>query len=301
MHLILRSVALPLLCWVALVNPACAADGTSPAPSATSSATPSSTRYVWANSLSLRAQADGKSAALTKIPYGAALNLSDAGDAPVPHSEVFGKYTAHGKNIAVMLDGAWRKVHWQDKDGWVFDGYLSRYPAPDASLYPTEQKQFKYATPHEILYANHILGTGKKIEWDKSEGTKVPGYQAMQKYFKSIQYSFDPNALAAEMTWLDMQWNGGASVDYFAGYNEGGQTHITLRNLPLTYNEAMLWEMIFHSINDTEHLVENNSLKHSLDVVPGKSFDFEANGDVSMSEAFSCANNTCDMSSDLGD
>ena len=79
------------------------------------------TFYVLAPSgLNLRKDADPNSAKLDLIPLGGKVTLLTASTA---------------KNLTVdQLSGGMAKVKYGDKTGFVFDGYLSRFPAPKQSI-----------------------------------------------------------------------------------------------------------------------------------------------------------------------
>lgn len=259
----------------------------------------SMTRYVWANSLFLREQADGKSAQLAKIPYGAALTLSDAADASIPHSEVFAKVTTDGKTTTAPLDGAWRKVHWQDKDGWVFDGYLSRYPAPIDTALEAERKADQDYPSIDLLYARHTFGAGSgaKMAWHNGDNRKTANFQAMCKYLKSMNVDCKPPTTEGTWNWEKEELAQGAS--YFE-YNSGdgpGENSVSFRNMPLTFNEAILWASHFNDIAKSDKNPNGGTVLDSIDFKPGKALllgETRPSGDT-QSDTVTCTEKACDI------
>lgn len=282
------AVVLSIFCIPAFSGLAIAVDSAAP--------TSSTTRYVWANSLYLRAQPDDKSAQLAKIPYGTVLNLSNS-DAPVAHTEVFAKYKTKDKTNAVMLKAAWQKVHWQDKEGWVFDGYLSRYPAPDASILEARRKSFKNYVSDEIVYADQIFGPGRKIEWDlNNDGVKSSAYQTAKKYMQSVSRDLNP-PYTRNARWINIEWNAGANCNYYLLEDEGGDDALSLKNLPLTFNEALLWEMHFNEINDKYYATEYSDSYVSFNYVPGNSLSIEISYNSGFKVSIKCSEKFCDLAS----
>lgn len=73
--------------------------------------------------INLRAGAASTSATLVKIPYGAAVVVTDDSLRKIGHRvEEIERF---------IIEGYWVKVRFGDKEGYVFDGYLSKLPAPD--------------------------------------------------------------------------------------------------------------------------------------------------------------------------
>jgi len=270
-----------------LANAADVADASTPS---------TSTRYVWATSLLLRAEPDSKSVQLAKIPYGTALDLS-SGDAPVRHTEVFAKYVVNEKATTVTMNSAWQKVHWQDKDGWVFDGYLSRYPTPDTSTFEAARKDFENYASDEMLYADHLFGPGKRKEWNmRLDGIKSSAFQAAQKYMHSISQQFNTYYVNSNSKWINIEWSDGANCNYYMEADEGWDENLRLKNLPLTFNEALLWQMHFHNINANGYA--QNASFSKFKYVPGKSLVIEFSDGSLYGTAINCNDKSCDLSSE---
>jgi hypothetical protein len=266
---------------------AAADDGTAKSPS---------TRYVWANSLFLRAQADGKSTQLAKIPYGAALDFS-SDDASVAHTEIFAKYAFKGKTITVTVDGAWRKAHWQDKDGWVFDGYLSRYPAPNTASFEAWRKNFKNYPSDEIVYADQVFGPGKRIEWDmKKDGVKSPFYEAAKKSVHAFSQDLSP-PYTNNARWINIEWAKGANCNYHILQDEGQEEALYLRSLPLTFNEALLWEMHFNRIDSKDTTTEDTDHHIEVDYTAGSSLSIKIMDMETSAISIKCSAKSCDLAS----
>lgn len=76
--------------------------------------------YVLAiNGLNLRTAPGKHGSVITKIPYGERL-WADS---------LFGEYAVPITN-GFDIKGRWAKVHWREHSGYVFNGYLSNWPAP---------------------------------------------------------------------------------------------------------------------------------------------------------------------------
>jgi|GEM_PF-3596147 len=289
---IIHPITASLLCLIAISTSANAADSTPP--------TTSTTRYVWANGLFLRTQADSKSAQLAKIPYGATLTLSNDADATVPHSEVFLKSTSEGKTSTALLDGAWRKVHWQDKDGWVFDGYLSRYPAPDDAALEAESSKSKDGASIDVLYYRHVFGPNPNaasgaMEWNNGDSRKSASYKEMCKYLKSIGVKCEPPA-EGSWGWQQQPLAQGATFIGYASGDGPGESAFSYRNMSLTFNEAILWAMHFNHISKDKN-VNNNGGLDGFDFTPGKLleiYETRASGCPQV-DTIRCNDKSCDI------
>lgn len=116
-----------------------------------------STLYVWAKSgLNLRAKADMNGAVVGRVSWGDAVTVVTDANAVVP----FTYDNIHGE---------WVKVRWKEKEGYLFNGYLSRYAVMTADA----------ASPHDGLIAYL-----KKVFSVKSETTQPPDKQFYNVYRK---------------------------------------------------------------------------------------------------------------------
>jgi len=249
------------------------------------------TRYVWARSLMLRAQPDGKSAQLAKIPYGAALAIGASTDKSVPHSETIGKFTNDDKtNTVVTIDGAWQKVHWQDKDGWVFDGFLSRFPAPADKM-----------DADETLFAIKQFGAGKKWSWNDKQSRKLPAYAEMLKTMHAGGYTADLGKTDG-WEWTKQEFSGNAYFASYSGYNDGSSSGEGYHNLPISFNEAILWAQHFHDItNFTNNKLETSPVNQvTFDAGKRLSVTYLGDNDGS-TRTVSCTATTCDIEDSGGD
>lgn len=92
------------------------------------------TLFVWAKSgLILRASPDFKAEKISTLPYGTAVKTHSYKyrDEDISEIEVavVQPYNFNGKNYpGYKIPGLWVKVTAQGKTGYVFDGYLSKYP-----------------------------------------------------------------------------------------------------------------------------------------------------------------------------
>lgn len=84
------------------------------------------TIYVWAlNSLNMRKLPDSKSEKITSLPYGTKVTVQANIGVIVAHEvEEFKDF---------KVKGVWLLVKYGDKEGFVFDGYMSRLVAPKAN------------------------------------------------------------------------------------------------------------------------------------------------------------------------
>ena len=165
-------------------------------------------RHVWAKDLVLRAAPDSRSRVLAALPRGTALVLPPDAETPVAH-----RATAVRHGICVTLSGHWCEVLAFGQRGWVFDGCLSRYPAPDA------------CDTEELAYAARVFGLGNDSPGRKWKLAEPAG--AAEIYWTRVAFDISGGC---------MEMDGQGATDSLA--NEG---------MPLTFNEAVLWWLHFQS------------------------------------------------------
>ncbi|HEX8956115.1 MAG TPA: hypothetical protein VF798_07575 [Burkholderiaceae bacterium] len=173
-------------------------------------------RHVWAKDLVLRAAPDARSRALTDLPRGTTVVLAIDAETPVAH-----RATAVRHGICVTLDGHWREVVALGRRGWVFDGCLSRYPAPEA------------CHPEELTYAARVFG--------------VPGHasEGVRRRWKLAEH-----AGAAEIFWTRVAFD--TSGKRMAMDGQGATENLATEGMPLTFNEAVLWWLYFHRADNVQ-------------------------------------------------
>ncbi|HEX7641068.1 MAG TPA: SH3 domain-containing protein [Burkholderiaceae bacterium] len=195
----------------------------------------SDTRYVWANSLVLRAQADGKSAEVARLPYGTAVTLLADTAPAVPRREVLLRLlkSADTPGAEVALDGTWRHVRAQDGEGWVFDGYLSRYPTRRLS-----SNRNKEDDEDEGSFARRLFGAKLTYKWKTGDSKKGEDYRALIRETKMTD-----KQTREEVTWEYAEFKSGGSYSKLSNRADGGMyaSSIDFKDLPLTYGEALLW------------------------------------------------------------
>jgi hypothetical protein len=128
--------------------------------------------------------------------------------APVAH-----RAAAARRGVCVALEGHWREALADGKRGWVFDGCLSRYPAPHA------------CGPDELAYAARVFGAvgkGAPRKWRLAD-----------------------NAGAAEVYWTRVTFDDSGEHMKMAG--QGATDNLTTEGMPLTFNEALLWWLHFQA------------------------------------------------------
>jgi hypothetical protein len=85
--------------------------------------------YVWAISgLNLRTQPDAKSSKIINIPYGEKVKIIDTQINTHKFSYTMSKSNTYGKSVSWEIDGYWVQVKFGNEEGYVFDGYLGRFP-----------------------------------------------------------------------------------------------------------------------------------------------------------------------------
>ena len=128
------------------------------------------TLYVWAlNGLNMRKLPDAKSEKIAALPYGEKVTVQANIGIIVAHEvEEFKDFKVHG---------VWLLVKYGDKEGFVFDGYLSRLVAPEKNRkYSVDayikQNYKKIGKPSFSTYIdpNTIITITKKEYKDHSKG-----------------------------------------------------------------------------------------------------------------------------------
>ncbi len=255
-------------------------------------------RYVWANNLILRAQPDGKGAELAKLPFGTTVTIvaGSTSATVVPHQETLLKLTAGNNAPAaeVNLDGNWRRVSAGGTEGWVFDGYLSRYPVRHLSA-----DRGKKDDESEADFAKRIFGTSKAYQWHSGEGKKSADYRAMLQHTK-----MNDKQTADNVTWEYAEFKVGGAYEMLGTQPDGGMYSSTIdfRNLPLSYGEALLWLKQFGGLN----AIGGNGIgKFSGKVVAGKHLEIGPADDDSSGFGFArsvdCTATTCSFNYGFSD
>lgn len=165
-------------------------------------------RHVWAKGVTLRAAPDARAPELLNLPRGSTVLLPDDAAPPVAHRAAA---TRHG--VCVALDGHWCEVVAQGRRGWVFDGCLSRYPAPGQ------------CDAQALAYAAQVFGA--------AGGTAV-----------KHKWLLEEHAGAAEVYWTRVSFDGSGKHMSMAG--QGATESLAAEGMPLTFNEALLWWLHFH-------------------------------------------------------
>ncbi|MFK8009772.1 MAG: SH3 domain-containing protein [Saprospiraceae bacterium] len=85
--------------------------------------------YVWAISgLNLRTQPDAKSSKIINIPYGEKVKIIDTQINQHHFSYMMSQSNKYGNSVAWEIDGYWVQVKYGNEEGYVFDGYLGKFP-----------------------------------------------------------------------------------------------------------------------------------------------------------------------------
>jgi Bacterial SH3 domain len=132
------------------------------------------TIYVWAMSgLNMRKLPDAKSEKIASLPYGTKVTVQPNIGVIVAHEvEEFKDF---------KVKGVWLLVKYGDKEGFVFDGYMSRLVAPE------------YYKKGIVSYFDNKIGNiGEKydVKEVKSEIDEDNSNSYKQKYQKGIIYEF---------------------------------------------------------------------------------------------------------------
>ncbi|MFK7773251.1 MAG: SH3 domain-containing protein [Saprospiraceae bacterium] len=81
--------------------------------------------YIWAISgLNLRSQPDAKSSKIVNIPYGEKVTVIDN----QINAHKFSYTMSRSNSASWEIDGFWVQVKYGNEEGYVFDGYLGKFP-----------------------------------------------------------------------------------------------------------------------------------------------------------------------------
>jgi len=256
-------------------------------------------RFVWAGKLILRSQPDSKSAEIGRVPYGAKVVLQPDAAPLIRHQEILftlqNGATAKAGSGNVILDGNWRHVHYQEQDGWLFDGYLSRYPAPPVSSGENDAI--------ELEHAKRVFGDKASFKWVKGESKVTDSYRLLQKHGAFCPLSWcsrDVQKSASEYTWQYTEFKQGGTYESVSLYDGGGAGNIDFKNLPLTFNEALLWLRRFSALHPTGAGVVGTGV-----FTPGRRVEIgpteEEAGSISFTSTVDCAADKCTIHEDASD
>lgn len=236
-------------------------------------------RYVWASKLALRKEPDRKGDEIARLPYGTKVTLLQDSEKPLPHHETVAKLRASSEHpgIDVTLDGVWRHVEAAGQEGWLFDGYLSRYPAP------VDAKGEIPFDDDEVAYAAQVFGTAHSWQWKKGDSKKSESYKLMRR-----QWKLDENTDADEINWARVEFKSGGSAEISTILGNGSSCNLDLTGLPLTFNESLLWWLHFHPFEGSGTFEP----KRKLEIGPPDDDD----SGLGYSRTISCGSQTCDIS-----
>lgn len=190
-------------------------------------------RYVWVNNLTLRAAPDAESEALARLPLGARVQVL-ATDLPLVHREESLPGTkldrqVNGKPLKII--GDWRRVRVGTAEGWVFDGYLSRYP------YPKESKGSDKVAM-EFAAAKQAFGARAEKQWMTGDPANGELFRAMPQ---RLQEEAAPDN-HADISWDSVIFASGGQGELAIDTRDSAEGWaVKFDKLPLTYQEALLW------------------------------------------------------------
>jgi hypothetical protein len=236
------------------------------------------TRYVWVNNLTLRAAPDAKAEALARLPLGASLQVLPA-TLPLVHREesIAGLKLDHavaGKPLKIV--GDWRHVRAGTMDGWVFDGYLSRYPYPKATQ-DSDKVAMEFAT------AKKLFGARSEQQWMTGDATNSDIFRAMPK---RLQDESQPDNHAA-ISWERVAFVSGGQGELAIDTHEAGEGWtVSLDKLPMTYQEALLWARRWGWAGNYGAVLEDGRTELRFDFDETKS---------DMEYTIACAGQTCSI------
>ena len=235
-------------------------------------------RYVWANNLTLRAAPDVKAEALARLPLGLQVQLLAGAEPPVHREESVPGLKLDrevvGKPLKIV--GVWRRVRAGTMDGWVFDGYLSRYPYPKST-----RGSDKVAM--EFAAAKQSFGARAEKQWMTGDAVDTEIFRAMPERLKE-ETAPDNHA---EISWDSVAFASGGLGELAIDAHEGGEGWtVTLEKLPMTYQEALLWARRWGWLSDYGAVLEDGRAKLRFD------FD-ETKAD--MEYTIACESETCSI------
>jgi Bacterial SH3 domain len=144
---------------------------------------------VWASSgLNMRSKPDAKAEKLTTIPYGAKVVVLPNIGVKIPFEvEEFKGF---------IVKGYWLLVKYDNTEGFVFDGFLSRLPAPDKNenkdlLTFFEKEIGKIGSKYDLEIYDHKIKKYRKANKDeKDKEEDIVGFK--QKIKNDIVYEIKP-------------------------------------------------------------------------------------------------------------
>jgi hypothetical protein len=291
----LRNFAFTILAVAGLsfAASALAADGNPPASDLTQ------TRYVWATNLIVHAEPDSNAAQVAKLPYGAEVKIEST-ENPKNYQEVWYKVHKDEKlaTTDAVLSGYWEKVHTAQGDGWAFDGYLSRYPAPTAK----ELKSFSSDSSDEnaeALFAKRLFHVAAEYKWSGKDSKKSAAFRLMAKHEQ-----LDKDSVTDEMNWRYIEFTNGMTYEFFSNTHEISSSSEELKKIPLSFNEAMLWSHLFGMSGSIGNGSKTAKL-YSGKFEPGHYFELgpadDGNDGIGHADTIYCNGNTCDLGSAMAD
>jgi hypothetical protein len=142
--------------------------------------------HVWASSgLNMRSKPDAKAEKLATIPYGAKVVVQPNIGVKIPFEvEEFKGF---------VVKGYWLLVKYDNTEGFVFDGFLSRLPAPISSIVIgdideyLDQKIEKVGSRYELKIWDSTIEKDRKLKAnEKVDDDKISSFK--QKYKQGIVY-----------------------------------------------------------------------------------------------------------------
>ena len=138
--------------------------------------------FVWAEGgLSLREEAGGKSKAILIIPHGAkieALQESNIGATKdikvqiIQESVFTNEEDKTIKTFPLSLSGKWLKIKYKEKEGYVFDGFLSHLKVVDNFLdYFTRNYKLLEADTAKSYDRSYLFSKGHSFEHGAGDGS----------------------------------------------------------------------------------------------------------------------------------
>lgn len=253
-----------------------------------------STRYVWANTLILRAEPDAKGAELARLPFGSKVTLMVSEQKPIDYQLSLLKLEADDEHAAVdvILKGHWQRVHVGNMDAWVVDTYLSRYPTPQKLGTKDEGVDLQLALMEKIF------GGRQEWHWKTGDATKGDAFHLMQQRNK-----LKPEDIKKDLSWDFVKFGGGAIYE-FLGQNTGEMyfNHSGFKALPFTFNEAVLWLKAFGGLDSSNgrgmgKFVGKFEPGKRLELLPAPS----ENPGVAIANTIECDATTCSILQDVAD
>lgn len=249
----------------------------------------SSSRYVWADKLVIHAQPDINSPALASLMFGDQISLSSIADTTHPYSVTVFKLEPDdegGTESNVTLDGYWKRVNGHGVDGWVFDGFLSRYPVPKAIKKVGMMED-------QVSYANQIFKELRSLHWTTGDKKSGSHYAAMRKHVDaSIRKDY-------HVDWKYAEFSQGVYYDDLTYYDVGTVGRTWFRKLPLTFNEAVLWLRLFGDFTSIPESTKTGAGQRNGHFVRGKSLTVGVPNDdesgIGNGSIVDCHGDTCDI------